>query len=94
MMYLCKIVSKHFQQYETGNIRNVRSQSKGKNRIWNLQCVDDAGNITENRQEDVDEEIGIAPSFEKDTEGRKDDGEDDFADVAKEGEKVSMISLV
>jgi hypothetical protein len=33
----------------------------------NIQCVDDTRNITQNRQQDVDEEIGIATSLEEDT---------------------------
>ena len=38
--------------------------------------------ITQNRQEDIDKEIGTAAALEKDADGREEDGEDDFADVA------------
>lgn len=48
----------------------------------NLQSVDDTGNVTQNGQEDVDEEIGIATALKEDTERREDDGKDDLADVA------------
>lgn len=44
--------------------------------------MDDTRDVTQNGQEDVDEEIGIAAALEKDTQRRKEDGEDDFADVA------------
>ena len=42
----------------------------------------DTGNVTQNRQEDIDEKVGIATSFEKDTERREDDSKDDLANVA------------
>jgi len=44
--------------------------------------VNDTGNITQNRQEDVDEEIGIASTLEEHTERRDENGEDDLDDVA------------
>jgi hypothetical protein len=51
--------------------------------------VDDTRDITQNRQQDVDEEIGIATSLEEDTKGWEDDGKDDLADVAVVGPCVS-----
>ena len=39
-------------------------------------------NVTQDGQQDVDEEVGIASALEEDTERRKDDGEDDLEDVA------------
>ena len=39
-------------------------------------------NVTQYRQEDVDEKVGIATALKENTEGRKDDGEDDLANVA------------
>lgn len=53
--------------------------------------MNNARNVTQNCQENVDEEIGIATSLEKDTEGREDDGKDDFADVAIR-DNVSNVS--
>jgi hypothetical protein len=47
----------------------------------NIQGVDYAWNVTENGQEDVDEEVGIAATFQEDTNRRQDDGEDDLDDV-------------
>lgn len=47
-------------------------------------------NVTQYRQEDIDEKVGIATALKEDPEGRKDDGEDDFANVAT----VKATSLV
>ena len=47
-----------------------------------VQCVDDTGNITQDREQDVDEQVRAAAAFEEDTERWQDDGEDDFEDVA------------
>jgi hypothetical protein len=46
-----------------------------------VQGVDDSWNVTEDGQEDVDEEVGIATTFQKHTDGRNEDGEDDLDDV-------------
>lgn len=46
--------------------------------------MDEAGtyrNVTQNRQQDIDEEVGIASTLEKDTKRRQDDSEDDLDDV-------------
>ena len=40
------------------------------------------GNVTQDREEDVDEEVSAAAALEEDTNGREEDGEDDFDDVA------------
>lgn len=47
-----------------------------------VESVDDAGDVAENGQADVDQEVGAAPALEEDTERREDDGEDDLADIA------------
>lgn len=44
--------------------------------------VDDAGDVSQDGQGDVDEEVDAAAALEEDTQGREDDGEDDLADVA------------
>ncbi len=44
--------------------------------------MDDSRNITKDRQQDVNEEIGTTASLEEDTERRKDDGKNDLANVA------------
>ena len=41
-----------------------------------------ARKLTENGQQDVDEEVGIASTLEEDTKRRDDNGEDDLDDVA------------
>jgi hypothetical protein len=48
----------------------------------NPQSVDDAGEVAENGQEDVDQEVGAAPALEENTQRREDDGKDHLADVA------------
>jgi hypothetical protein len=44
--------------------------------------VDDTGNVTQDGQTDVDEQVGTTSALQEDTHGREDDGEDDLADVA------------
>ena len=44
--------------------------------------MDDARNVAQNCQEDVDEEVGIATALEEDTKRWEDDGENDLADIA------------
>jgi hypothetical protein len=39
------------------------------------------GNVTQDGQQDVDEEIRIAAALEEHAEGREEDGEDDLAQV-------------
>jgi len=43
--------------------------------------MDNAWNVPENSQEDVNEEVGIATTFQEDTNRWQDDGEDDLDDV-------------
>ena len=50
----------------------------------NIQRMNDTRNVTKNRQQDVDEEIGIAATLQEDTKRWQDDGEDDLDDVAAE----------
>lgn len=47
-----------------------------------LQSVNDTRDVAQDRQEDVDEEIGIATALEEDTKRWEDDGENDLADIA------------
>ena len=44
--------------------------------------MDDTRNIPKNRQEDIDQQVGIAATLEEDTQRGNEDGEDDFANVA------------
>lgn len=44
--------------------------------------MDYSWDVTENSEEDIDEEISSTASLEEDTDGRKDNGEEDFADIA------------
>ena len=47
-----------------------------------VQGVDDSGDVTEDGEEDVDEEVCATAALEEDADGREEDGEDDLADVA------------
>ena len=47
-----------------------------------VQRVDDSGNVTEDGQQDVDEEVGIAATLKEDTKRGQNNGEDDLDDVA------------
>lgn len=47
-----------------------------------VEGVHDAGNVTEDCEEDVDAEVGTAATLEENSEGREDDRNDDLADVA------------
>jgi len=49
--------------------------------MGSLQSVDDSGNVSQNGQQDVDEEISTTTALEEDTKRWEDDGEDDFADI-------------
>lgn len=51
--------------------------------------MDDTGDVTENGQEDVDEEVGTTATLEEHTKRRKDDGDNDLDDVAAD---VSVTS--
>ncbi len=44
--------------------------------------MDDTRDVAQDRQEDVDEEIGIATALEEYTKRWEDDGENDLADIA------------
>jgi len=44
--------------------------------------MDDAGQVTENGEQDIDEEVGTAAALKEDTEGREDDRQDDLEDIA------------
>jgi hypothetical protein len=52
------------------------------------------GAYTEDREENVDAEVGAAALLEEYTEGREDHGEDDLADVAVRGARVSRRPAV
>lgn len=51
--------------------------------------MDNARNVAQNRQQDVDEQVGTAAALEEDAERGQDDGEDDLDDVAVMGGGVS-----
>lgn len=49
---------------------------------YDVQRVDDARDVTQDRQQDVDKEVGAAASLQEDADGREDDREDNLADIA------------
>jgi hypothetical protein len=53
--------------------------------------VDDAGNVTQDGEEDVDEEISSAAALEEHSDWGNEDGEDDLDDVAVVGDIVSFL---
>jgi hypothetical protein len=57
----------------------------GEGAVVDVQSVDDSGDVTEDGEEDVDEEVGAAAALEEDSDGGEEDGEDDLADVAGVG---------
>ena len=54
--------------------------------------MDNARNVTQYGQKDVDEKVGIAAALEEDTKGRQDNREDYFADVATA--KTTLLSIL
>ena len=46
--------------------------------------MNDTWDITQDCQQNVDEEIGIAPSLQEDTDWWEKDGKDDLADISVE----------
>lgn len=44
--------------------------------------MDDAGNVAEDGEEDVDQDVSTASALEEDTKRWEDNSEDDLADVA------------
>ena len=46
-----------------------------------VQCVDDTGNVAQDREQDVDEEVCATTTLEEDSERWEKDGEDDFDDI-------------
>ena len=43
--------------------------------------MDNTRDVSEDGQKDVDEKVGVASTFKKDTKRRKEDGEDDLKTV-------------
>lgn len=49
---------------------------------YDVQSVDDSGDVTQDCEQDVDQEVGTAASLEDDTYGRQNDGNNDLGDIA------------
>ena len=46
-----------------------------------VQGVDDAWNVTQDREEDVDQQVGATATFEEHSKRWEEDGEDDLDDI-------------
>ncbi|KZT67690.1 hypothetical protein DAEQUDRAFT_728687 [Daedalea quercina L-15889] len=46
-----------------------------------IECMNDTWDVTQARQNDIDEQVGAATSLEEDANWRKDDSKKDLADV-------------
>jgi len=46
--------------------------------------VDDSGQVTQASENDVNQQITAASPLEKDTKGRKEDGENDLANITRQ----------
>ncbi len=57
-----------------------------------LQCMYNTRNVTQYREEDVDQEVGIAATLQEDPDWWEDDGEDDFANITVMPRDVSICS--
>jgi len=47
-----------------------------------IKGVDNAGDVSKDGEQNVDEKVGTAATLKEDSERREDDGKDDLADVA------------
>jgi len=52
--------------------------------------MNDTGDITQNRQEDVYQEISTTAALQEDPQGWDEDGEDDFANVRASDSHLSV----
>lgn len=52
--------------------------------------MNDTGDVTQNRQTDVDEQIDCAAALEEHSKRRQDDREDDLADISEKA-KVHLL---
>jgi hypothetical protein len=59
----------------------------------NVQGVDNAGNVTQDGQENVDEEVSAAATLEEDTKRRQNNGDNDLDNVTEQS-SVSTESLL
>lgn len=48
----------------------------------NIQSVDDAGDVTKDGEQDVDEQVSTTAALKENSKRRQDDCENDLADVA------------
>ena len=49
---------------------------------YDVEGVDDTGNVTKDGQQDVDEKVCVAAALKEDAQRGEKDGKDDFAEIA------------
>ena len=64
------------------SFRRGRESFRRRDSCQDVQSVDYAGNITQDGQQNVDEEVGAAAALKEDSYGRQDNGKNDLANVA------------
>ena len=67
-----------------------------RKRRWSgcAQSVNNAGDVTQDGQEQVDEKVGAATTLEEDSEWWKKDGENDLDNVARVSSQYAVFALV
>lgn len=55
----------------------------------NVQGVDNAGDVTQDGEKDVNEQIRTAAALEEDSQRWQEDGEDDFENIAVIGDVLA-----
>ena len=61
--------------------------------IAHIQRMDDARDVTQDCEQDVDEEVGAAATLQENAERRQDDGKDNLADIANK-RRSQLTTLV
>lgn len=64
---------------------------RGHRIFRDLQGMNNTRDITKYSEENIDQEVGVAATFEKDTKRRDEDGEDDLADVTISRTQSALI---
>jgi hypothetical protein len=74
-------ISKETSKSRTSAALEVTFRSSNQ-MMGHLQSVEDARDVTQDCQKDVDEEIGTAATLKEDAQRWEENGEDDLANVA------------
>lgn len=58
-----------------------------------IQGMDNTRDVTQDREQDVDEQVGAAATLQEDSQRGEEDGKNDLEDVAVEGKTWSALYL-